>query len=208
MRKPVCAAALTLLAAALSVGLSATSSFAATATWTVSPGGSVTGSAGKTTLTDNTSGLTVTCTSSATTGTLKSGTGLSNPIGHVTSVAFNNCTAAGQTLSISTGTVSWPLTAGSYNSSTGVTHGAIKKIHFAVSSSICSFVIDGTGATANNGMVKVTYNNGTHVLKILPKNGNLHLYNVNGCLGLVNSGDAASITSAYKITPAQTITSP
>jgi hypothetical protein len=77
-----------------------------------------------------------------------------------------------------------------------------------VSSSICSFVVDGTGATSNNGLVKIKYTNGTHVLKILATGGNLHLYNVSGCLGLVSSGDAGSISGSYKVSPAQTITSP
>ena len=207
MRKPVGAAVLTLMAAALSIGLSATSSLAATKTWTVSPGGTISAKAGKPVLKDTTSGTTVSCTSSTTAGTLKSGSGLKGAgIGSVTSIAFTNCTVLGQTVSLSTGTVSWPINAVSYKA--GVTHGTVSGIHFALSSSICSAPIDGTSGTADNGTVKITYTNSTHKLKILATGGNLHVYDVSGCFGLVNNGDAGSITSTSTVTPAQTITSP
>lgn len=209
MRKRVGATALTLMAAALTVGLSATSSLATTATWTVRPGGAVTGSAGTTTLKDTTAGITVTCTSASATGKLKSGTGLSGAgIGTITSMTFNNCTAEGQTLTISTGTVAYKLNALTYTATSGVTHGSISKIHFSVSSSLCSFTVDGTGATLNNGKIKTTYTNSTHKLKVLPTGGNLHVYNVSGCFSLINSGDAATISTTYTVSPAQTISSP
>jgi hypothetical protein len=206
MRKPISAALLTLSAGALALGLGATSAFAAaTTTWSVSPGGSISGSAGTTTLTDTTSGLAITCKTSTLTGSLKSGTGLKGfGLGHITNVAFNNCSVDGFTLSISSGTVKWPLNAVTYNATTGVTHGTITKIHVTVSSSACSLVIDGTGATADNGRVSIAYTNSTHKLAILPK-GNLHVYNVNGCLGAVSNGDAGTIKAGYSVTPAQTI---
>jgi hypothetical protein len=208
MRKPLSAALLTLSGAAAALALSATSAFAATATtWTVSPGGAITGTAGTTTLTDTTSGLAITCKTSALTGTLKKGTKLPGAgLGTVTNVAFNNCSVDGFTLSISSGAVKWPLNAVTYKS--GVTHGTITKIHVTVSSSACSLVIDGTSGTADNGKVAITYTNSTHKLAILPTGGNLHVYNVNGCLGAVSNGDAGSIKSSYAVSPAQTITSP
>jgi len=36
----------------------------------------------------------------------------------------------------------------------------------------------------------------------------LHVYNVNGCAGLINSGDATTFSGSYTISPKQTITSP
>jgi hypothetical protein len=197
-----------LASAALAIGLSATSASAVTAkTWTVSPGGSVTGSAGKTTVKDTTSGTTVSCSSSSLTGSLKSGSGHKGAgLGTVTSLDFNNCTVLGQTLSLSSGTVSWALNAKSYSKTKGVTTGTISGIHFSISSSICSAVIDGTSGTADNGQVKITYTNSTHKLKILPTGGNLHVYDVSGCLGLINNGDAGTVTSTYTVAPAQTIT--
>jgi hypothetical protein len=53
-----------------------------------------------------------------------------------------------------------------------------------------------------------TYTNGTHVLKILASGGNLHIYNVKGCFGLIKSGDKSAFTGSYKITPGQTIKGP
>lgn len=206
MRKPFTAALLTLSAAALALGVSAASASAATAvTWSVSPGGSISGAAGTTTLTDTTSGLAISCQTSTLTGTLKKGTGLKGAgLGTVTNVAFNNCSVDGLTLSISSGAVKWPLNAVSYKS--GKTTGTITKIHVSISSSECSAVIDGTSGTAKNGKVKITYVNSTHKLSILPTGGNLHVWDVNGCLGAVSNGDAGTIKSSYAVTPAQTIT--
>jgi hypothetical protein len=210
MRKPVSAAVLMLSSAALAVGLSAATALATTAgTWSVHPGGAITGTAGTTVIKDTTSNVSASCTSAGFTGTLKSGTGLPGAgLGTVTSMNFNNCTAAGQTVSISSGTVAWPLNALKYVSTSGVTHGTITGIHIAVSSSVCSFVIDGTSGTAHNGLVKITYTNGTHKLKVLPKGDNLHVWNVSGCLGLLSNGDAGTVTSTFTVSPSQTITSP
>ena len=157
-------------AAALTIGLSATSALAATATtWTVSPGGAITGKAGTTTLTDTTSKIALSCTSSKLAGSLKSGKGLPGKgLGTVTSVTFNNCTVLSVTISLSSGKVAWKLNASSYNSTTGTTSGTITGIHLAVKSRVCSAVVDGPGATARNGTVNVSYSNKTHVLKILP----------------------------------------
>jgi hypothetical protein len=208
MRKPI-GALLTLASAVLAVGLAASSASASTvrATWTVTPGGSTSGAAGTTTVTDTTSGLTVTCTSAATTGSFKSGSGLSGTgIGTITSLSFNNCTVDGITLSLSSGPVTYSVNAASF--SAGVTHGTISKIHFAISSSACSAIIDGTGATAHNGKVKIKYTNSTGVMKILTKGSTLHVYNVNGCLGAISNGDAGNISGSFKLTPKQKITSP
>jgi hypothetical protein len=208
MRRSLSVATLGSIAVALTIGLSATASQAATAmTWTVTPGGAITGSAGTTTLKDTTASLTVTCTSSTATGMLKPGTGLKGAgIGTVTSLAFNSCSVDGITLSISTGTVAYPLNAKSF--SAGVAGGSVTKIHFSVSSSVCSFTVDGTSGTADNGSVRTRYANSSQVLRIIPKHSTLHIYNVSGCFGLVNNGDAATVSTSYKVTPGQTITSP
>ena len=67
--------------------------------------------------------------------------------------------------------------------------------------------MDGTGASANNGTVTAKYSNGTGKLSTTGA-GNLHIYNVHGCAGLVNSGDASSFVGSYAVSPKQTITSP
>src|ERR1700756_128456 len=113
MRKPLRAAAV-FAAAALFVGLNATTSVAATRTWSVSPGGAITGTAPFGILLED-SLLDVPvfgCTSSALKGSLKSGQGLKGGgIATVTSVTFRNCTGQSGTFTITTGKVRWPLTA-------------------------------------------------------------------------------------------------
>jgi len=193
-------------AVALTLGLTAAPAFAAT--WTVTPGGAITAASGTTTLKDTNTGSVLTCTSSNTSATLKKGSGLSGTgIGSVTAISFTNCSGPlGLTFTVAPGHLPWKLNAVSFAS--GVTHGTITGIHATLSGSGCSATVDGTGATANNGKVKVTYTNSTHQLKVLPTGGNLHVYNVSGCAGLINSGDATTFTATYTVSPAQTITSP
>jgi hypothetical protein len=208
MRKPLTKALLTLSSAALTIGLTATTSFAAAAvTWTVKPGGATTGTAGTTTVTDTTSGLAVTCTSATLTGSFKTGSGLSGTgLGTVTALDFNNCTVDGITLSLASGPVTYPINFTKYASKTGVSTGTITKIHFAITSSECDAVIDGTSGTAHNGKVAITYTNKTAALKILTTGSTLRVWDVKGCLGAISNGDKGTISSSYKLSPAQTIT--
>jgi hypothetical protein len=195
---------------ALVIGVSAATAAAVTATWTVKPGGAITATAGKTTLKDTTTSQTLSCTSSKSTASLKSGSGLSGTgIGSIKTLSFSGCTGpAGLTFTVTSGHLPWHLNALSYNATAGVTTGTITGIHATLSGPSCSAVVDGTGATANNGKVKVTYTNGTGVLKVLASGGNLHIYNVSGCFGLINSGDASTFTGSYAVSPKQKITSP
>lgn len=197
-------------AAASVIGLAAAPALAVT-TWTVKPGGAFTGTAGKTVVTDATKGLSVTCTSSAAKGTLKSGKGLAGAgIGTVTSLAFKGCNTSGISVSV-TITGKMPLNAVSYNATTKVASMTITKIHGTISVSAinCTATIDGTGATAHNGMVKATFTNGTNTLKVLAAGGNLHIYNPSsGCNGAVSNKDAVNWTGSYKFSPKTTITSP
>lgn len=184
-------------------------------TWTVKPGGTFSGkSTGALKITDTTLNGSISCKPAAIGGTLKTGSGLPARIGTVTSstVDWSNCTfGAGPAAFALTApaTLDWSLKAASYNATTGVTKGTLGHIHVAASAGGCSLTLDGTGATAHNGTVKLTYTNGTHNLKILPDTGNLHLYNPSvGCGGVLHNGDAISMTVTYDLTPAQRITSP
>jgi hypothetical protein len=198
---------LTVAVTATVIGLGTGPAFAA-ATWTITPGGTVSGSAGTTTLKDSSTGTTVTCTSSTASGSLKSGSGQSNPIGTISSINFNSCTGPlGITFSASV-SGSFPLTANSYNASTGVTSGTISKIHGTLTSSLCSLVIDGTSGTANNGTVNATFTNSSSNLQVLTTGSTLHIYNVSGCFGLVKNGDGATFAGTYAISPKQKVTSP
>jgi hypothetical protein len=202
--------ALVMTAAAASViGLAAAPALAA-ATWTVKPGGSVTGTATQATVTDSTKGLSLTCTASTSKGSLKSGTGLAGAgIGTVTSFAFSSCTAgASATVSVTGAS----LNAITYSGATKVAKMTITKFHGTFSVTIlpgCSATVDGTSATAHNGLVKATFSNGTDSLKVLATGGNLHLYHpTSGCGTAFSNGDAVNFTASYKLSPKQTITSP
>ena len=105
-----------------------------------------------------------------------------------------------------TGHLPWKLNASSFKS--GVTTGTITGIHATLSGPACTATVDGTGASANNGKVKVTYTNSTGKLKVLASGGNLHVYNVSGCAGQINNKDATTFTGTYTVSPKQTITSP
>jgi hypothetical protein len=196
-------------AAASVIGLAAAPALAVT-TWTVKPGGAVTGTAGKTVVTDTTKGVSVNCTSSVAAGTLKKGSGLAGAgIGTITSLAFKGCT---MTVPVSVKiSGKMPLNAVSYNATTKVASMTITKMHgtISVSAISCTATIDGTGATAHNGMVKATFTNGTNTLKVLATGGNLHIYNPSsGCNGAVSNKDAVNFTGGYKFTPKTTITHP
>jgi hypothetical protein len=198
-------------AVALTVGLTATASFATTAkTWTVTPGGVTTGAAGKTTLTDTTTGTVLTCASSHTSVTLPSGSGHSGTgLGSITSQTFTTCTGPlGITFTVTSNNLPWKLNALSYNATTGKTSGSITGIDATLSGPSCSATVDGTAAGAHNGSVKGTYTNSTGKLAVSKTGGTLHIYNVSGCFNLIHSGDASTFVGTYTVSPKQTITSP
>jgi hypothetical protein len=196
--------------AALALGIGATTAMAVTATtWTVKPGGAVTGKAGKTTLKDTKTGTVLTCASSATKATLKKGSGLSGAgLGNITSVTFSNCKGPGGLIFTAKTSASsahpWKLNASSFKS--GVTTGSITGITASLSGNGCTATVAGTTASSK-GTTTGTYTNSTHVLKV--SGGNLHVFNVSaGCLGLINTGDPSTFSGSYTISPGQTITSP
>jgi hypothetical protein len=195
------------LAAAVAIGLSAAPAVAAT-TWTVKPGSVINATSGTTTLKDTTTGTALTCTSSAAKTTLGSGSGLpGTSIGSVTSIGFAKCTGPfGLAFTVTAGALPWHINAVSFNSASGTTTGTLTGVHAGLSGPGCTAVVDGTGATAHNGKVTITYTNSSHTLKVLTTGGNLHIYSVSGCAGAVHSGDAATQSAAYAISPAQAIT--
>jgi hypothetical protein len=88
-----------------------------------------------------------------------------------------------------------------------VVTGTISHIHIAVSG-CASVIIDGTGATAHNGRVAFRYADSTGQLTVLTTGSNLHFYGTNGCLGLFDNGDPATLSATYAVSPKQAITSP
>lgn len=189
------------------LGLGAGTALAATAaTWHVSPGGNFVAKSGKTTLKDPKTGTTLACKSSSGKGSAKKGSHSSGAgLGTIGSLSFSSCTGPlGLTFTVKSSHLPWKLNGVSYKS--GVTTGTITGIHATLSGPSCKATVDGTGATKDNGKVKATYTNSTGILKTLTSGGNLHIYNVNGCAGLIHSGDTSTFSGSYKVSPKQKIT--
>ena len=192
-------------AAGLVAAVNAAPAHADDPTWTITPGGEVTGTAGTTTLKDVDTGVTLTCASSTTQATIESGSGLSGTsIATVTSAGFNSCTGPlGLSFSVTTGTVNYQLNAASYAG--GVTTGTLDGITAALSGLFCSASVAGTSPTTP-GSISGAYTNSSAALAV--SGGDLHIWNVSGCFGLIRNGDAVSYTASYSLTPAVQITSP
>jgi len=96
--------------------------------------------------------------------------------------------------------------------SAGVSSMTITKIHGTITVSAvpgCSATIDGTGATAKNGMVKAKFSNTANTLTVSAAGGNLHIYNPSSACGTtISNKDAVNFAGAYKFNTKQTITSP
>ncbi len=167
----------------------------------VSPAGSITASAGTTTLKDTTTGSVLSCTSSSSSGTLNAE---GDPtLGSITALSFSNCTGPfGLSFTVTNSGFPWKLTASAFNSGTGVTTGKISGIKSHLSGPSCSADIAGATATTP-GSVKVTYTNSTGVLKV--SGGTLDIFNVSGCSGLIKTNDESTFTGSYTVSPKQTI---
>jgi hypothetical protein len=209
MSKRLARIPLTAAAAALAATLGVTTALAAT-TWTVKPGGTVAATANKVELIDLKTGSIITCNSSVTV-ILKSGSGLpGNNLGSISKAGFPKCVGALDiTYTLTASHLPWHFNAGSYNSSSGTTHVTITGIHAAIGGGIpCIAVLDGTGASKDNGTISATYKNGTHLLSWSKTGGTLHFYKVQGCSGLIRSGDPAALAGTLSVSPPQSITSP
>ncbi len=197
------------VATAVAVGASAGVALAVAITFTITPGGAITAKAGVTKLTDTNTGSVLTCASSTSSGTLGKGSGISGAsLGTITKLSFTKCTGPlGLTFTVANSGFPWKLSGTSYNAGTGTTTGFINGIKSTLNGPGCTATVGGTTA-GSAGKVKVTYKNSTGKLTVLAAGGNLHVFNVSGCAGLINSGDATQFTGVYTVTPKQKITSP
>lgn len=187
----------------------------AVATWTIRPGGAVAAKSGTATVGDTRTGA-FKCTSLSASGTLKSGSGLPGAgAGSISAFGFHGCTSPlglmqarriGLIFILRATDLPWHVDLSSYNG--GLVTGAISHIHIHAATSACTWVIDGTSATASDGVIKFSYANSTGKLTLLTTGGNLHAYRVRGCAGLINDGDPFTISATFTVSPKQTITSP
>lgn len=111
--------------------------------------------------------------------TLKSGSGLPGPgIGSITTVGFTSCLLL-------------PLGP-----------------RFALRARDLPWHLNVLSHNDATGVVKFSCSDRTGVLQVRATGGNLHFYNVQGCAGLINTGDSASISATFTVSPKQAITSP
>jgi len=172
-------------------------------TWSVSPGGTFTGAATKTTMTDTTTGTSFGCRGSKLTGTLKAGSALPGAgIGSISGGSFD-CSAPSSSITVKLLDLPWQVNF--LSASGGSVHGTISGLEMRVSLPGCSVVIDGARAAAANGTVAFGYTSSTGVLKVLPASGDLHIHEVKGCFGLVADGDSVGYGGSYQITPRQQV---
>jgi hypothetical protein len=211
MRNRVGSALITLSAAALVVGMSASSAMASTTLKVkVTNGGSYTAIAASTVLSDN--GVKVTCSSTSTTpaskGTGKIPTGThtaTSPVkvGTVATLNFKHCTGPLGAVSTTVQALPYSVKVDSTTTSTGKTDGMITGIKIKVATGPCSFLVTGKSPG--------WYDNGTHKLHMtttgkLPKkplnSARLTVSNVSNCLGQVNNGDHPTYVGTYKLSRA------
>jgi len=198
-------------AAALAAVLGATPVLAA-ATWTVQPGGPVSLTSARFTLKDTRTGAILRCPGQMS-GTLKSGSGLPGTgIGSITAAGFPQCGGGlPPKPDVVAAALPWHVNVLSYNATTGVVTGRVSHVRILLKSrptEPCGAVVDGTSGTAKDGIVKFTYTNSTGTLQLLTGGGNLHFYNVQGCAGIINNGDPATVKAAFTVSPTQAISSP
>ncbi len=226
MHRHLFGTALVSAAAVLTVAVGATPVAAATATWTVTPGGSFYTSSPQGTgrLTDTTTGTLIRCPDVFISGKFKTGAGVNDPVGQITSVGNNNF-VPGQSFGCDLGSTgnavlvtfsAMGFRAVRYDAAKDLTYGAFTAIHAIFTGAggyACSGILAGSSATAGDGLVRFQYSDSSGSLLTYRGSGNLHIYNVSGCGGLINSGDALSLRAGFLIVSrtgatVDTITSP
>lgn len=189
--------------AALVAGLATVPAGAAAVTWTVSPGGAFTNPFPRQTRLADLAfgGKNYACQPVKMTGTFKTGSGLADPIGKITSVRGPKakvivCALPGIAFLMTFTHFPMDINARHYDAAAGVTRGVITGVHIALSTAPgkapCTGVIDGTGPAADNGKIPFTYTNTGEVngeLDFAQVLINLTAYNVTGCNGQIHTGD-------------------
>ncbi|WP_460393852.1 hypothetical protein [Actinophytocola sediminis] len=188
----------TVVAALTSVIIGATPA-AASAGWTVTPGGDADGDAGVTVLTvrpaDGGADQVLDCL-----GSHADITAFSSPDSHVAdidNITFDDCLLAGLISFDVNAATPWSLHALGYNAP--VVAGEIRDIEADIVGPGCQATVAGT--------VTGDYNNDTHQLTVVP-NFSLTITFVDAtdnCLGLLHVNDTAAFDGVYDVSPAQEI---
>jgi hypothetical protein len=214
MRKCAGSAVFTVAAAALAIGLGATTALAATTlTVKVANGGTYQATAPTTVLRDR--GASVTCASTATTkastatGSIPAAitTGTSPvKIGTVATLTFKNCTGPFGPVTITVNSLPYSVNVDSKTNGAGQTDATISGINASVSMKGCSLTVTGSAPGF--------YTNSTHklaltpILPITPLNtAQLTISNVIGCAGVIMNGDHPAYRATYTVNRAIKISS-
>lgn len=185
-------------------------------TFTVTPGGSITGTnSGALTAIDTTTGASVVCEQSTAAGSARSGDG--NGLATLSSVTFatagnpnNWCTGPiGIVVQVTAQNFPWTLNATSYDGSAagGTTSGNLTGVRASIhGSDECDATIG--GPSGGVGTIEGTYTNDDNTLRVT--GGNLEVQTADAQCDpeLINVGDQIVLDGAYVVNPAQIITSP
>lgn len=181
-------------------------------TWVIAPGGATTAATTFAEVEDTTSGRSIPCRLSVMLITLKSGKMRSGVnAGKVISGRFGMCTTLhGLPVRVSLGHLPWHLNLLSYDARTGVTTGTLTGVHVSISVPAlgCTAVADGTSAHAYDGVLAATYDNKTATLTARRGGGELRVYDVSNCSGVIENGDSIALSASYTVRPFQKITGP
>jgi hypothetical protein len=201
-------------AAALAVGLGATTALAATTlTVKVTNGGKYKATASATGLKDN--GVSVTCSSTPTTkastatGSIPTATTTGTSpvkIGTAATLNFKNCSGPLGTVTVKVNDLPYAVRVDSKTNSAGQTDVMITGVNTSVSMTGCSFTV--------TGRAPGFYANKTHQLKMTPQlpitplnKAQLTISNVTGCAGVVTNGDHPTFRASYTLSRATKISS-
>jgi hypothetical protein len=200
------------VAVAAVVGLSAANAMAMPAATTltakVTGGGSITATAGKTTLTDGK--VSVTCKSSKSTGSIANGTHKGSAplkVGTAKTLSFKSCTGPLGTVSNSPSGFPYAISVNGPTKS-GNTAGTIGPVTVAVSTAGCTFTVTGSAPGY--------YNSTKHELILTPKlpkglkaltTAKLTIGDVSGCPGgIIADGQHPTFSTTYKVSKKVKIT--
>ncbi len=175
-----------LRAAIISIG--ALLAFNATASAvTISPGGSISATAGSTSISVN--GITLTCASSTIAGSISAAGS-----GSITSATYSTCRQVSLGSFTITATPPWTITTSLSNGVLRITQSqVIKRVRSAIG---CTFLVSGSSTITVSGAalpVDVT------VLSQTGAGSNLVVSNSSGCLGLVNNGNAVQLIGNWAL---------
>ncbi len=160
---------------------------------TISPAGTLNGTAGSTSLSVN--GITLTCASSTINGSVSSAGS-----GSATAIAFNTCRQASLGTFTVTATPPWTVTVTLSGGNVIIRFGSVSA---TIRSSIgCQFTVSGSQTiTVPATSLPITISS----LSPNASGSALTVSGSTGCLGLVNNGNAASFIGTYALSAAQTI---